>query len=725
MGNIIGSVAVSGFVAPSSDLDTYPSHWAKYGKGGHRSVQDMSELNDIPADRIEEGMTVYVIDEAKTYAYINSAFDIATSTASEGAGGISDTFVTVADMNADSEDRVDGEQAFVEEDTTVYAYDKELDQWTPFMVLDYYDKAESDAMMLSAAIGLKYSLRDMPLGDDAETQMNSIIGDSEGELVILNDNAIWRWTKTSTDPDPETFEWQSFVVLGSGHTHDYELLDNLPNLTLEMVKDLYGVQPVADEASIPLAEGLYYSELEGTFWESDGITSVPKTDWTLDSNVSMSDLVPDMTGGAGKQLVVNDTEDGTIWVTPNTLKFSDIYKKIHEVQYQVAQESDAGSILGMVEGELAYAVAEDAILEYDGTDWAVKTDYELDIRTNLSDMSDVDTTDIQGGSVLKWDAVNSKWVVEVISTKTSDIIKELYTIDYEVADLVELYTISGTEKGELAYREDVDTFYEFDGTDWVARTDFTVDTLGSTYTNATPVPTEIGGVEAGMTFLNVPFAEMLDMLLYPYQYPEFTSFSISGQSTTLEVGDSVTAGIKTFVWATSNSENIEADSLNIVDMTGGSTAIIAGTANDGMEDAAIAEVNKTTATSHTWSASATNTKAETFLRNYTVNWYWAVYYGESALADLTAADIEGLRVKELRSSPNKTYAIAAGNYKWICYPTSMGLKTTFKDVNTNFDVAMDPVRTVSVTNVFGVTQDYYAHRTFNTMGSGINIAVSD
>lgn len=38
--------------------------------------------------------------------------------------------------------------------------------------------------------------------------------------------------------------------------------------------------------------------------------------------------------------------------------------------------------------------------------------------------------------------------------------------------------------------------------------------------------------------------------------------------------------------------------------------------------------------------------------------------------------------------------------------------------------AMSPVKTVSVTNGFGITTNYYCHRTHNVLGSGINIGVS-
>ena len=103
---------------------------------------------------------------------------------------------------------------------------------------------------------------------------------------------------------------------------------------------------------------------------------------------------------------------------------------------------------------------------------------------------------------------------------------------------------------------------------------------------------------------------------------------------------------------------------------------------------------------------------------------WKIYYGESALTDLTETDVEALRVGTLAANVSGNYSFNAGEYKWICYPTSFGLKTTFKDASTNFDVAMQPALTKSITNSQGVATNYYCHRTVNKLGGSITITIS-
>lgn len=242
--------------------------------------------------------------------------------------------------------------------------------------------------------------------------------------------------------------------------------------------------------------------------------------------------------------------------------------------------------------------------------------------------------------------------------------------------------------------------------------------------NATPTPTALGGIPAGTTFNSVPVEVVLQSLLYPYQAPTFSAFSISGQSTTLEVGATVTGANRTFAWTATNASNITANTVEIQNITGGTTSLAVGLANDGTEVLSFADVTKTTATTHVWRIRATNTQTTVFTRDFTVTWQWRRFFGESVNTTLTESEIESLRVNGLVSGFAGNYSFNAGGYKWIAYPTVFGTATTFKDTSTNLDVPFEPPVIVSVTNAFGVVQDYRVHRTTNVLGGAITIAVS-
>ena len=62
-----GAIRITGYVAPTSDTDTYPTHLDKYGKGGYRSVDSIDARDAISAERRSIGMMCYVVTENKTY----------------------------------------------------------------------------------------------------------------------------------------------------------------------------------------------------------------------------------------------------------------------------------------------------------------------------------------------------------------------------------------------------------------------------------------------------------------------------------------------------------------------------------------------------------------------------------------------------------------------------------------------------------------------------------
>jgi hypothetical protein len=245
----------------------------------------------------------------------------------------------------------------------------------------------------------------------------------------------------------------------------------------------------------------------------------------------------------------------------------------------------------------------------------------------------------------------------------------------------------------------------------------------SFYVRPTPMSITVGGAVTGTSF-NGSIQDCLDIILYPYQDPTFTNFDLFGFST-LEVGAAIPAGNLTFSWNTSNSENIIPDTISIRNSSDGIT-YVTDSSNDGLETVTIAsDVQRVTSGAKTFTIYAKNTKDLNISRNYNVNWYWKVWYGESTNTSLdTEEEVESLRVGQLRSSVNGTYSFLGGGYKWIAYPTLMGLKSNFTDVATGFPVAMEVPITVSLTNAYGITTNYYVHRTYNVLGGSINIAVS-
>jgi len=247
----------------------------------------------------------------------------------------------------------------------------------------------------------------------------------------------------------------------------------------------------------------------------------------------------------------------------------------------------------------------------------------------------------------------------------------------------------------------------------------------ATYTNLTPVPVGHGGVATGENFTSQTMQQMFDRILYPSGAPTFSAFSIMAQASPLEVGASILAN-RTFVWTTTDSANVQPNSLVIRNETD-AVDLATGLADDNTEAIATPVYTLNAPGSYLFSITGQSTTTVAFSRQYEVEWQYKRFYGEFGPAGpITEADIEGLRASELSDTFVGSYAFvaAASEYKYIAYPAALGTATNFDDHDTGFNVPMDAVYTVMVTNAFGAATLYNVHRTWNQMGGVVTIDVS-
>lgn len=71
MSNLPGTNIIAP-VVPFSEVDTYPTHEAKYGKGGYRTTQNKTARNDIPYARRELGMAVRTLSDNAVWILTNN-----------------------------------------------------------------------------------------------------------------------------------------------------------------------------------------------------------------------------------------------------------------------------------------------------------------------------------------------------------------------------------------------------------------------------------------------------------------------------------------------------------------------------------------------------------------------------------------------------------------------------------------------------------------------------
>lgn len=80
----INGTNVASKIVPYTDSDEYATHDEKYGVGGYRTVDSVSEMNAIPAARRKEGMLVYVKNDK--YYRLNSSNTFVDAGIINGAG---------------------------------------------------------------------------------------------------------------------------------------------------------------------------------------------------------------------------------------------------------------------------------------------------------------------------------------------------------------------------------------------------------------------------------------------------------------------------------------------------------------------------------------------------------------------------------------------------------------------------------------------------------------
>lgn len=262
------------------------------------------------------------------------------------------------------------------------------------------------------------------------------------------------------------------------------------------------------------------------------------------------------------------------------------------------------------------------------------------------------------------------------------------------------------------------------------------------YDGQSPTTITVGGLQAGSNIFGTPIIDILEDILVPYISPAFSSFSI-GQASPVEVGATLNNS-QSFSFSFSQISNIQANSLEILDVTGGNIVLSTHPLSPSPVSVSIGvNITYNLPNSYSWRGRATNTQSNTFLSSLTtVNWFWKLYYGTNISTTLNEIDIESLSNNLLTNTKNRTYSFPGGGYKYFCWADSLGSPTEatgFKDTSTNLVVAMadssDNIyfsnihngwsyALVSVTNTYGITTNYRVYRTKNILGGSINIQVS-
>ncbi len=207
------------------------------------------------------------------------------------------------------------------------------------------------------------------------------------------------------------------------------------------------------------------------------------------------------------------------------------------------------------------------------------------------------------------------------------------------------------------------------------------------YGGASPTNITVGGLAAGTAIGGSTYDSIIEQMTQFYFAPTFSSFSITGQAALIEVGTAL-SGTKTFTWSTTNSGNVQVNSIAIRDVNT-NTLIGSGLANDGTEALAIGTITNTSPISQSWRVEGTNTNAGSMTPlAFTVNSIYPVFYGKVASGGAPPGGSRPTANQSLINSGTKTLVTSTGtvtlnfnsgsdDYFWFAIPSTSTSKTTW------------------------------------------------
>lgn len=196
-----------------------------------------------------------------------------------------------------------------------------------------------------------------------------------------------------------------------------------------------------------------------------------------------------------------------------------------------------------------------------------------------------------------------------------------------------------------------------------------------------------------------------------YIDPEFTSFTITGQSTTIEVGTTL-SGSKTFTWAiTVNSGAVS--TIDIYDITDSST-LLAGTANDGSQVVTINTLQlNTSGATQQFKGIANNTSPVGTVDSstYTITARFYRFYGASASSPADSAAVRALASSAFQTSSANTFTLNTGTSLTkfvVALPPGITIASVTDTSALNADITDEYVLTgtVSVQDAGGTNRTY-------------------
>lgn len=235
------------------------------------------------------------------------------------------------------------------------------------------------------------------------------------------------------------------------------------------------------------------------------------------------------------------------------------------------------------------------------------------------------------------------------------------------------------------------------------------------YSNSNPMPSKVGGWNKGSTFNEVPLTEMWTGLLYEFQNPQITQFSVNPNS--LEIGQELSTPI-TSSWKVSNQQN----ATNLEFYFDGTKLLDKLEYSANNKQITITPQRLTQVGSKRCELKLYDTKGGTASRSVNINWNNFMYYGILMKDSVEVSDLQSLN-KKITNSPLGEFSFEMEGWKFIIYPAIYS-HTRIEDKNTKQQVDITQLSNISITNDYNVTQEFKVFRSTYKLNGSIDMIIS-
>jgi hypothetical protein len=237
---------------------------------------------------------------------------------------------------------------------------------------------------------------------------------------------------------------------------------------------------------------------------------------------------------------------------------------------------------------------------------------------------------------------------------------------------------------------------------------------GGVYTGASPTNVTVGALTAGSDIAGLSLQDIIQSMTSTYLAPAFSSFSVSGQAQTVEVGTSI-SGTRSFTFSVSNVGNIEPNTLDIRDVTA-NTLLGSGLPFSSPQTLGINSILlNANGSIQQWRGEGINTQAGTFQStNFTVTSRFLRFFAPVAVTPTNSAEVRVLPSTFQTANVN-TFILTTGTTQqrfFVALPPGRTITSVIDltNLNANITSAYTSLGTITVNDIGGTPRDYNAYQ---------------